>query len=395
MVSKINTYRFNDKSIRSYLKDKERFYALVDVDRATNINRSLIQPIINNLEIGHEIVYSNILRGGNGNSIIAVNLVGIKRIRDYLKRKHPNKVDKLCELYDLIRGDSLDANQKGDKEKEREYMVKQLNEAFEEEIKKVEEIELKEYQGQRVVTLKDVDEVHGRIEGTAKRNFSQNKKHLIEDTDFFVVSPSQKNEFRTLEIPNRGLILLTESGYLMLVKSFTDNLSWEVQRELVHGYFKPNAKKQSGNFQLPTTFAEALRLAADLEEEKQELETQNLMLEQQVSEYQPKATYVDKILESKDSLLVSQIAEDYGLTAQKLNNILKQEGVQYKRGGQWLLYGDHKGNGYTESQTHTFSKPNGETGTNLLTKWTQKGRLFIHNILESKGIYAIMDKENE
>lgn len=100
---------------------------------------------------------------------------------------------------------------------------------------------IKEYQGQRVVTLKEIDAVHERPEGTARRNFNANKNHLIEGTDFFVVS--QPSEIRSLglERPQGGtpqsVTLITESGYLMLVKSFTDDLAWTVQRQLVNVYF--------------------------------------------------------------------------------------------------------------------------------------------------------------
>lgn len=98
-------------------------------------------------------------------------------------------------------------------------------------------VAVKEYRGQRVVTFKDIDQCHGRPEGTAKRNFISNKQHLVEGTDFFQI---QKDEKRTLglEVPNRGITAITESGYLMLVKSFTDDLAWTVQRQLVNTYFR-------------------------------------------------------------------------------------------------------------------------------------------------------------
>lgn len=99
---------------------------------------------------------------------------------------------------------------------------------------------IKEYNSQRVVTFKDIDAVHQRPSGTAKRNFRANREHFIENEDYFVVKPSdfQMDEIRPSEINNRGTILLTESGYLMLVKSFTDDLAWNVQRQLVNCYFK-------------------------------------------------------------------------------------------------------------------------------------------------------------
>lgn len=103
------------------------------------------------------------------------------------------------------------------------------------------EIQIREYNGQRVVTFKDIDTVHQRPNGTAKRNFQHNKKHFIDGEDYIIVNrDNQKDEIRTFgfSIPSRGITLVTESGYLMLAKSFTDDLSWEVQRQLVNGYFK-------------------------------------------------------------------------------------------------------------------------------------------------------------
>ena len=103
-------------------------------------------------------------------------------------------------------------------------------------------IAIKEYQGQRVVTFKDVDTVHGRPDGTARKRFNDNKDHFIEGEDYFVLN--QPSEIRTLGIqrPQGGtpeaVTLITESGYLMLAKSFTDDKAWQVQRQLVKGYFR-------------------------------------------------------------------------------------------------------------------------------------------------------------
>lgn len=116
-----------------------------------------------------------------------------------------------------------------------------MNEVMINEVK----LPVKELNGQRMVTFKDIDMVHGRVEGTASRNFKTNKKHFIEGVDYWICKKSDflKDEIRPLgimqnDIPNRGLTLLSESGYLMIVKSFNDELSWEVQRDLVNSYFK-------------------------------------------------------------------------------------------------------------------------------------------------------------
>lgn len=112
-------------------------------------------------------------------------------------------------------------------------------------------LSIKEYKGQRVVTFADIERVHSRPNGTCKRNFHENKEHFIDGVDFFEVT---KKEVGTKFVPTYGFnekapkgILLTESGYLMIVKSFTDELSWKVQRELVNTYFK--AKQSSINNQ--------------------------------------------------------------------------------------------------------------------------------------------------
>lgn len=106
------------------------------------------------------------------------------------------------------------------------------------------DLRVKMWNGQRVVTFADIDKVHNRVEGTAKRNFNENKKHLILDEDYFLVtrkvlSTEIVRNGETLKgNPNIEVVLLTESGYLLLVKSFTDDLAWRVQRQLVNTYFK-------------------------------------------------------------------------------------------------------------------------------------------------------------
>lgn len=110
---------------------------------------------------------------------------------------------------------------------------------------------VKEYQNKRLVTFKDIDKIHKRPIGTARKRFNDNQKRFIEGTDYYKIKSSQKSDFRTLEIPNRGLTLFTETGYLMLVKTFTDDIAWQVQRELVNTYFQ-NKQEIQTQYQIPT-----------------------------------------------------------------------------------------------------------------------------------------------
>ncbi|MBF0214135.1 MAG: ORF6N domain-containing protein [Magnetococcales bacterium] len=114
-----------------------------------------------------------------------------------------------------------------------------------------------EYRGKRVVTFAMVDQVHQRPEGTARKRFNDNKERFIAEEDFFHLSfhdVASLSEFRTagLQPNSQGLVVLTQSGYLMLVKSFTDDLAWQVQRELVNRYFQT----------LPTSAAHQVYLMA-------------------------------------------------------------------------------------------------------------------------------------
>lgn len=102
------------------------------------------------------------------------------------------------------------------------------------------DIAMKEFNGQRVVTFKDIDTVHERPDGTARKRFNDNKERLRVGKDYFVRKTDEAKEEYGIIAPN-GLILITERGYLMLVKSFTDDLAWEVQGQLVDTYFR--AKK--------------------------------------------------------------------------------------------------------------------------------------------------------
>lgn len=117
------------------------------------------------------------------------------------------------------------------------------------------------------------------------------------------------------------------------------------------------------------------------------------MLEQRVNEYEPKITYLDQILKSKNTVTITQIAKDYGLSGQELNKILNEEKVQYKLNSQWLLYRKYQDKGYTKSQTIDVVHSDGTQTVKMNTRWTQKGRLFIHEILNQRNIVPVLDRE--
>lgn len=138
-------------------------------------------------------------------------------------------------------------------------------------------LQVKEYKGRRVVTFKDIDTVHQRPEGTANKRFLDNRQRFISGVDFFSLTKDDllNSGFRNLATNNRGLTFITESGYLMLVKSFTDDRAWKVQRDLVDAYFRVqgNSVMEDSDIRVsvirPEIFLEAARIMASVPDSKQ------------------------------------------------------------------------------------------------------------------------------
>lgn len=124
----------------------------------------------------------------------------------------------------------------------------------------------------------------------------------------------------------------------------------------------------------------------------EKLELENKMKDQQLNELKPKADYYDQILQSKSLVLISQIAKDYGYGAPTMNKKLHELGVQYKQGGQWLLYSKYQNKGYTHSRTINITRSDGRSDVRMQTEWTQKGRLFLYELLKKNGILPIIEQ---
>lgn len=225
-------------------------------------------------------------------------------------------------------------------------------------------ITVKEHKGVRVVTFKDIDAVHGRPDGTARRNFNTNKSHLIEGEDYFVRNSYEaQNEFG-IAAPN-GLTLITESGYLMLVKSFTDDLAWEVQRELVKGYFR--AKSFDPQFSTLSPQLQAL-INIEMRQMKQERQMNELTLQvQHNSDAMDKVTAAytaplssGETWQESANRTVNSIVEQYGLNHQNFRRDIYAE-LEFTAGVDLQqrvtrLQSRMKANGATVTQCRAASK---------------------------------------
>lgn len=136
----------------------------------------------------------------------------------------------------------------------------------------------------------------------------------------------------------------------------------------------------------------AARLKA--EEEKERLQLESKQKDQIIGELKPKADYTDVILKSKSLVTTTQIAKDYGMSGRDFNKKLHELKVQYKQNEQWLLYSKYHDKGYTHSETITITRSNGIKDTKMNTKWTQKGRLFLYDLLKENGILPMIERED-
>lgn len=120
------------------------------------------------------------------------------------------------------------------------------------------------------------------------------------------------------------------------------------------------------------------------------INNQNRQIEEmsvKMSELEKKSDYLDLILESKETVTVTQIAQDYGMSAKAFNKILMKLGIQHKVNGQWILYAKYLGEGYVHSKTVSITRSNGMKDTVMNTEWKQKGRIFLYNLLRIMVIF--------
>lgn len=139
-----------------------------------------------------------------------------------------------------------------------------------------------------------------------------------------------------------------------------------------------------------------IKVATALKEEREknkQLETEVKVKTQLIGELKPKADYVDTILQNKGLVTITQIAKDYGMSGQVMNELLHELKVQYKQSGQWLLYSKYHGMGYTHSETVDITRKDGTPDVKMNTKWTQKGRLFLYELLKSNGHLPIIEQQ--
>lgn len=141
-----------------------------------------------------------------------------------------------------------------------------------------------------------------------------------------------------------------------------------------------------------------IRLATELKlerEARKSAELEAASAKQLIGELKPKADYTDRILSSKGTVPTTAIAKDYGMSAKAMNQKLHELRVIYRMGSQWFLYAKYQARGYTHSKTFDFKHSDGRPDCKMQTEWTQKGRLFLYQLLKKHGVLPMIEREDQ
>ena len=249
------------------------------------------------------------------------------------------------------------------------------------------------YKGSEEVTGNLVQVLNGQVVVSSRQvaeHFEKEHRNVLQSIrEILAAENSATKFFQETEREYRGQkfpeYLMNRDGFSLLVMGFTGKRALEWKIKYIQAFNAMEAKlKEKEELTPEEEMARGLRAAEKVLARTQLELTQ---AKQMVSELKPKATYYDLVLQNKSTLSVTKIAKDYGKSAKWMNAKLHDYGVQFKQGDQWFLYQDYAKLGYTQSTTHVID----DEHSRMMTKWTQKGRLFIYETLKAHGILPLIE----
>lgn len=251
---------------------------------------------------------------------------------------------------------------------------------------------------QKFIDSREVAEMVGKQHNELLKDIRRYAEQLgegkIPQSDFFTESTYKSDRGKEYPCYN-----VTKKGCEFIAHKLTGVKGTEFTAKYINRFHEMEdaikAHIPTGNELIALAVVEAQKLLAQKEEEIKQLEDSVQQMDKVITELTPKADYADRILSSNDCMTVTQIAQDYGLSAVSFNRILSRAGIQRKVGEQWILYAEYQGKGYVQNKTYDYEKANGTTGTKLSTVWTQKGRMFLYNRLKQIGVLPVMEWENK
>lgn len=214
-----------------------------------------------------------------------------------------------------------------------------------------------------------------------------------EDKDEIPIQDSIGRMQKTPIINESGLYALIFGSKLESAKRFKKWVTSEVLPSIrKNGGYISGQETMSDEELLAKALVVAQNKIAEKQKHIEELTKEVNVKNQVIGELKPKADYTDKILKNPGLVTITQIAKDYGMSAKEMNKELHDLGIQFKQSGQWLLYRQYHGLGYTHSETVNIVRADGRPDIKMNTKWTQKGRIFLYNKLKKVGIIPIIER---
>lgn len=221
--------------------------------------------------------------------------------------------------------------------------------------------------------------------------------HVIRDLERILTDPNVgsliiPSNYKDNKGETRKEYLLTKDGFTLYMFNIQGHNDFKIAYINKFNEMERQITQPTASYMIEDPVKRA-ELWIEEQKEKRHLLEQNAVQQQQIGELKPKADYVDEILKSTGTMTITQIAADYDLSAQKLNKLLHQERLQRRVGKQWVLYTEHMNKGYTKSHTIEIVRSDGRPDTQPQTRWTQKGRLKIHEIMTGLGYEAHVTEE--
>lgn len=226
------------------------------------------------------------------------------------------------------------------------------------------------------------------------KNFRDALKSHVKDKykrESRITTPSGMQTVTIISEP--GLYQLAGESKLPSAEPFQDWVYEEVLPTIrKHGAYMTNEVIEKA-LTSPDFIIQLATKLKDEQEARLELEKENSQLSLDLAEATEKTRYLDLILDSPDELIVKQIAQDYGISAVKFNQILNKLRIQYKQNNQWILYSKFQGKGYIKSRTFNYIGSDKKQHTRINTCWTQKGREFLYRKLKKAGYLPVVEQD--
>ena len=252
-------------------------------------------------------------------------------------------------------------------------------------------------ENKKTITSIEIAELAGREHKSVMRSIREMEEGWVKicGCKFALTSREvQQPNGGTREVP---CYELTKRECLYIATKFND----EARAKLIIRWEELETKERAGGFVVPQTFSQALMLAAkqqeQIEEQRAALAQQGeeiVKLSNEVMTMKPKATYYDLILNNPSTVTITQIVQDYGMSAKKFNQILCDFRIQHKVNKQWILYADNINKGYVQSKPTNIPLSNGTEKVVYNTEWTQKGRIFLYEKLKQAGILPMIENKD-